>query len=217
MNIETIKKQMQAHYNEKISTHGATFGAVDWGSETAQTVRFEQLLRVFPSPIAPPPVPDGNLPRLLDFGCGYGAFYRFLKEKLAFDFHFTGYDVLDEMIEVAKINFPENRHLIWTNELKDSENFDFIVESGAFNIKNGETNENWTAFVLENLDLMHQKARQGFAFNLLSQYSDPSFRRDYLYYADPLFFFDYCKTHYSPNVALLHDYGHWDFTIVVRK
>jgi len=38
-----------------------------------------------------------------------------------------------------------------------------------------------------------------------------------LYYADPGFFFDYCKTHFAKNVALLHDYGLYDFTILVRK
>ena len=41
--------------------------------------------------------------------------------------------------------------------------------------------------------------------------------RPYLYYADPLFLFDYCKKKYSKSVALLHDYGLYEFTILVRK
>ena len=32
-----------------------------------------------------------------------------------------------------------------------------------------------------------------------------------------LFFFDFCKRNFSRNVALLHDYGLYDFTIIVRK
>jgi hypothetical protein len=38
-----------------------------------------------------------------------------------------------------------------------------------------------------------------------------------LYYADPAQVFDYCKRRFSPNVALLHDYGLYEFTILVRK
>jgi hypothetical protein len=41
--------------------------------------------------------------------------------------------------------------------------------------------------------------------------------QDYLYYADPRVLFDHCKTRYSKNVALLHDYGLYEFTILVRK
>jgi hypothetical protein len=41
--------------------------------------------------------------------------------------------------------------------------------------------------------------------------------RDDLYYADPLFLFDYCKRNFAKNVALLHDYRIYDFTIIVRK
>jgi hypothetical protein len=38
-----------------------------------------------------------------------------------------------------------------------------------------------------------------------------------LYYGDPAFFFDHCKTHYARDVALLHDYGLYEFTLLVRK
>jgi len=38
-----------------------------------------------------------------------------------------------------------------------------------------------------------------------------------LYFGDPLLYFDFCKRNFSRNVALLHDYGLYDFTILVRK
>jgi len=41
--------------------------------------------------------------------------------------------------------------------------------------------------------------------------------KDDLYYADPCYFFDYCKKKFSKNIALLHDYGLYEFTILVRK
>ena len=38
-----------------------------------------------------------------------------------------------------------------------------------------------------------------------------------LFYGDPTFFFDHCKRKYSRNVALLHDYDLYEFTIIVRR
>lgn len=40
--------------------------------------------------------------------------------------------------------------------------------------------------------------------------------QDYLYYADPYALFDVCKR-YSNNVALLHDYDLYEFTMLVRE
>jgi hypothetical protein len=38
-----------------------------------------------------------------------------------------------------------------------------------------------------------------------------------LYYGDPCALFDHCKRRYARNVAVLHDYGLYEFTILVRK
>ena len=67
------------------------------------------------------------------------------------------------------------------------------------------------------LHKMNDISRRGFSFNMLTKYSDPEYMRQHLYYADPCYLFDYCKMHFSRNVALLHDYEVYDFTILVRK
>lgn len=58
---------------------------------------------------------------------------------------------------------------------------------------------------------------QGFSFNCLTSYSDKEKMRPDLYYADPSKIFDLCKRRYSRNVAVLHDYGLYEFTVIVRK
>jgi hypothetical protein len=69
---------------------------------------------------------------------------------------------------------------------------------------------------MDAIDRMASLSRRGFAFNMLTSYSDPARMRDDLYYGDPCRMFDLCKRKYSRNVALLHDYGIYDFTILVR-
>ncbi|RYZ15439.1 MAG: hypothetical protein EOO70_06815 [Myxococcaceae bacterium] len=74
--------------------------------------------------------------------------------------------------------------------------------------------------VLRRVDIQCEvdaSSRKGFAFNCLTSYSDPPFMRDYLHYADPCFYFDLCKRTYSRQVSLLHDYGLYEFTLLVRK
>ncbi len=58
---------------------------------------------------------------------------------------------------------------------------------------------------------------RGFAFNMLTSYSEPEKMRHDLYYGDGPFFFDICRRRYAQNVALLHDYGRWEWTLLVRK
>ena len=67
------------------------------------------------------------------------------------------------------------------------------------------------------LDEFNRLSRRGFSSNFLTKYSDAEKMRPDPYYADPLFLFDHCKRNFSRNVALLHDYRLYDFTLVIRK
>ena len=77
--------------------------------------------------------------------------------------------------------------------------------------------EDWKEYVLGVLDKIDAASRRGFSFNALTRYSDKEYMKDNLYYSDPCFFFDYCKNKFSKQVALLHDYPLYEFSILVRK
>ena len=94
---------------------------------------------------------------------------------------------------------------------------DYFVESGVFNVRQSNSEADWTDYLIKSLNKMNDLAEKGIACNFLTKYSNPDFMQPHLYYADPLFFFDYCKKNFSRNVALLHDYDLYDFTIIVRK
>ena len=81
----------------------------------------------------------------------------------------------------------------------------------------GASDEAWHAHILSSLHGLNGGGRRGFAFNCLTRYSDAALMRPHLFYADPCELFDYCKTRFSRDVALLHDYGLWEFTIAVRR
>ena len=121
------------------------------------------------------------------------------------------------MITKARDLHNSQKDCTFTIRETDLQLADYVVESGVFNIKLSADHEAWTRHVISTLEKMNALSKKGMAFNLLTKYSDPEFKRPDLYYADPCFYFDYCKRHFSSNVALLHDYEIYDFTIIVRK
>jgi hypothetical protein len=72
-------------------------------------------------------------------------------------------------------------------------------------------------YILETLEKINALSVKGFSFNILTSYSDKEYMKDNLFYADPLFFFDYCKKNFSKNVSLLHDYDLYEFTLLIKK
>jgi hypothetical protein len=93
---------------------------------------------------------------------------------------------------------------------------DYTVASGVFSLKLDAGFDDWTAYVFETLHKLRALSTRAFAFNSLTKYSDLERMRPELYYADPGVMFDYCKRNLSRDVALLHDYGAYEFTMIVR-
>lgn len=190
------------YYTEKFEQHGPTAAGVDWRDEASQTLRFDQLLTVV----------DRTPSSLNDWGCGYGALAGYLAAQ-RLDLDYIGFDVSHAMVEHARAAYPERRFVERTEELPVA---DYTVASGIFNVKLDADPAAWTEYVLDTLQAMRRATRRGLAFNMLTSYSEPDKMRADLYYGDPTFLFDWCKRHLSSQVALLHDYGLWEFTIVVR-
>ena len=195
------------YYTQKILKHGNIAYGVDWNSESAQQNRFSQLLRVID-------LPDNF--SLNDLGCGYGALLEYLNNRYG-TFAYNGYDISEAMIMATKplFNQSENIHFFISEFPKYLT--DYSIASGIFNVRLEHDDKKWNAHMKRTLDSLYKHSFRGFSFNCLTSYSDEDKKKNYLYYADPCEIFDYCKRHYSPNVSLLHDYGLYEFTIIVRK
>jgi SAM-dependent methyltransferase len=193
-------------FTERVSTHGPSARGADWNSEESQVLRFEQLMKVR----------DGTEPySLLDYGCGYGALARFLQRR-GDRVTYQGFDVTPAMVEQGREFLAGLGHASITGKRDELRAADYAVASGVFNLKLEVGEQEWQRYVLDVLHDIAGLARRGFAFNVLTSYSDPPLMRADLYYADPCFYFDYCKRNFSRHVALLHDYGLWEFTLIVR-
>lgn len=202
-----ILTEVASYYSTKLAEHGETPRGVDWNGEESQVLRFAQLSKIIDKP--------ENF-TINDLGCGYGALYDYLKPRYQ-DFVYEGCDVSADMIHAAQGRYVNNPNTHFTVTSQPSEMADYGISSGVFNVRLGRGDDVWRAYLEDTLDVLDCTSRLGFAFNCLTSYSDLDKMHEYLYYADPCALFDLCKRRYSKNVALLHDYGLYEFTILVRK
>ena len=202
-----LLSEVADYYSRKLAQHGDTPRGVDWNGEESQLLRFEQLAKI---------IGAADAFTLNDLGCGYGALFDYLAPRYP-RFSYLGLDVSPDMIRTARQRHagrPQARFVIGAEPDSVA---DYGVASGIFNVRLDRTDDEWHDHLLATLDVLDRTSRRGFAFNCLTSYSDEDRKQGYLYYADPCRLFDLCKRRYSRQVALLHDYGLYEFALLVRK
>jgi SAM-dependent methyltransferase len=186
-------ESMAAHYAALLAEHGDGPRAVGWDTPHVQVASFLQLAAA-----------DGMVAgaRVLDVGCGLGAFKTFLDQRgLAVDY--TGWDVCAPLIEAARARHPGARF-----EVRDlcaapgDEMFDLVVCSGALSLRLPD-HERW---VRRMLAAMFARCRVGMVATLLSDrfagahlHAEPQ----RFYYAAPEDILAYCFT-LSHQVVIDH-------------
>jgi SAM-dependent methyltransferase len=184
---------MSAHYSALLARHGDGPRAVGWETAHVQMAGFVQLAAL-----------DGMVPgaRVLDVGCGLGAFKSFLDQRgLAVDY--TGWDVCAPLIDAARARHPGVRF-----EVRDlgaatgDEVFDLVVCSGALNYRLPD-HERWVRHMLA---AMFGRCRVGMAVTLLSDRfpgADLHATPQRYYYAAPEDILAFCLT-LSRQVVIDH-------------
>lgn len=208
--VHEVQQKLSNYFTEKLEQFGATAKGVDYNGEAAQQVRFAELVKIVHTP--------AERFSVIDYGCGYGALFDFLSLR-NWQFDYYGVDLIEKMVISGRETHKEFPNAHFTTDEESLPKAEYLVAAGIFNIKMDADYSSWQEFVCETLPRMDKLCTKGFSFNMLTKYSDADrmAQRPDLFYGDPLFFFDFCKKNFSRNVALLHDYGLYDFTILVRK
>ncbi|OAJ96176.1 methyltransferase domain-containing protein [Vibrio bivalvicida] len=207
-NDNDIHEEISNYYSSKINIHGDTPQGVDWNGYESQFLRFEILSKIIS-------MPNSRI-TVNDLGCGYGSYYEYLKRVYS-DLDYQGIDLSKDMIDSALNRHNGNLGALFIVSDRPDRISDYSMASGIFNIKQDRNDEEWWDYLVNTLHMLDRFSSKGFSFNCLTSFSDVDKMKDYLYYADPMKVFEYCKNNFSKNVALLHDYDLYEFTILVRK
>jgi SAM-dependent methyltransferase len=205
-NVAAILDAVAAYYNATLATHGPTARGVDWRDDASHRLRQVQFLRLL----------EGDLDAsVIDLGCGYGDFLTVLRGA-GHRGHYLGCDVAPGMINAARALHGDGGNCDWQLGAEPHVTADHAIASGILNVRRGAEPSVWQAYVDGVIRTLAAHARRGFGFNMLSTSSDPDRRREDLHYADPVETLTLCLQRYGRHVALLQDYGLWEFTVLVR-
>lgn len=194
-------------YDNNISEFGIDPKSVGWGTQEKINTRFKQLFHM---------IDDKSIPfSLNEIGSGYGEAVKYCLNNGYNLTEYVGLDISQKMIDAANVYLADfqNKKMLLASSLTEKK--EYALASGIFNVKFDTGENDWSQHVINTINNLNDNSTKGFSFNMLTSYVD--YKAEDLYYADSLFYFDYCKRNFSKNVALLHDYNMYEFTIVVKK
>lgn len=124
---------------------------VNWHSKETQNIRFKIILDLLPSKLSTCSV--------VDAGCGFSAFYKYMLKKKNLPKKYIGIDFLDEMCSIAEDE--TGQEIILANISRDKlPSADYFVCSGALNTLSKFD----TILFIKNC---YSTCREGFVFNIL--------------------------------------------------
>ena len=199
-------REVERLYTEGIAKYGFNSQSVGWKDEESQKLRFKKLVELIDD--------KDKFITVNELGCGYGAMFDFLKKSNFNISHYRGYDISKKMIENAK-KFIDDKRAEFIHGDKITKIADYCFASGIFNVKFDVNDDLWQKYMEHILYNMNEYSKRGFSFNVLTTYVD--YKKDHLYYADPLYYFDFCKSNFTKRVSLFHDYELFEWTIICCK
>ena len=194
-------------YKRRSLNHGLSPKGVFWQNSGTQNSRFETLIKaIIKSDI------DGKI-SLTDFGCGYGEFYNFIKNKsFMVSSKFIGYDIVDTFIDAARLKFPQAE---WVCSDQISLKTDYVFISGTFNMAFDNSVYDWETLLKNQLKKCFSYTEKVLAFNLL--YSEKSKIEEGLYYTEIDKIFNFCSQNLGETTISKTKGANKDITIFVSK
>ncbi|MBI5042757.1 MAG: class I SAM-dependent methyltransferase [Nitrospirae bacterium] len=211
---EDIDKFYKNYFKNKFRQFGDTPKGVDWKDKEAQSQSFKYIIDTIYFYY-----PSLKTFSIFEVGCGYGAFYEFLKErKMNDDIYYFGIDLVDEMITEAKTRYPELKDNLYVGEFKSycfKKKFDFVISSGIFNVKEHIADATYEKYVLHTIELMFQLCKKGAIFNLMTP--SPDYKDTRLFYPSVDAFFSFIYKNLSRKVTIVTSYPLWKITVGIFK
>lgn len=182
------KKELLDFYTRHLKDFGDAPQAVRW-TPGGQLRRYETLLRIS----------GGSSGKtVLDFGCGKGDLYGFMKEK-GFSFDYCGIDINKDLIELAMRKYPEAEFIVMDIDETDfGRHFDIIFVCGVFNLRITGIEESMKHILKKLFGL----CTEALHVNLLTSYIPR--KSVELFYVKPEELLNFAITELSRSVALLH-------------
>lgn len=190
-------------YTDRFLKNGYSPESLGWGKQNKESIRF-QILRE---------IGIGPQDSVLDVGCGFGDFRKYLLSK-NWNGKYVGVDIVEALLTEARQQQPDIEVYNLDIQEKNTEldKFDFVVSSGVFNFKlEGEDNYEFIESLIKS---MFEIAEKGVAVDFLSSYVD--FQGASTFHSDPGKIIQICKS-ISKRIKVRLDYMPYEFAVYIYK
>ncbi|HET7099375.1 MAG TPA: class I SAM-dependent methyltransferase [Patescibacteria group bacterium] len=213
--MDTSEK-IKIGYQNKFKKYGVDAKSLYWSGKGAAHQRFRQFWAEI----------DFNDKKVLDVGCGFGEFGKFILKRYA-NVEYTGVDIVPEFITEATKLVPRGKFMA-ANYLKDPPSllqsfgragkmdghYDVVVASGILNSNVEGRNLEYRK---EGIAKLFDLTSNVLAFNMLGAHPQPeNDNESNVWYADTLEILEYCMT-LTRRVILRANYHSKDFTILMYR
>jgi SAM-dependent methyltransferase len=200
------------HYENCLEKHGDNHLGVDWPKLDDVDKRYKIMLDIIRLNEE-----NYSLVSLLDFGCGTAHLLEYIKKNKFEKVLYSGLDISQKFIDVAKIKFPDNS--FYCIDIFNSgvaiQNFDYIVMNGVFTEKRELTFDEMWEYFTKMITIIYEKCKKGFAFNVMSKNVD--WERDDLFHVAHDLISDFLCKNLTRNYIIRNDYGLYEYTVYVLK
>jgi ubiquinone/menaquinone biosynthesis C-methylase UbiE len=196
---QSDQNRIKNFYNSLLKKFGTDSAkTLDWHNKHNQLERFETLTIIG----------DLNNCTILDFGCGLGDLYGFLKGRYS-NFKYLGIDLVPELINEAQKKYPDGEFKV-ANISEIKQKFDYIFASGSLSYAVEGGREFYYAVIRK----MYEFCNKGVGFNMLDGHEYKSDETYQTYYSE--YVLEYCKS-FANKVRIVTQYELGDFTVLLEK
>jgi SAM-dependent methyltransferase len=195
------KKELLAFYNWHLQELGDRPEALCW-TPRGQIERYKALLEI---------AGDIESKEILDFGCGMGDLYGFIRER-GIETVYCGIDINEKLLRIAGNKYPGAEFFCMDIEEEDlNRSFDIIFICGTFNLRVAGIEE-----TMKNvLKRLFGLCREAMHLNAVSAHS--VYRGIELYYVKPEDILSFAIRELSPKVVLRHGVVKGDIFLSVYR
>ena len=214
------EESQNQYFSGRFKKYGFSHKSLSWESPFTQNDSFLELLKVCTMGSK---FKDFSL---LDFGCGLGHLYKFIKDNGligSWGIAYKGVDINEKFVAEASKNFPSARFELKTDAVYE-EPFDYTVCSGIYNLKFSEDFD-ISAHYKQELAKLFNTVRCGLSVNFQTQNALPLIpkrlregEKERFYFHDPEKLLCDMKT-ITGNISVLNNYlpGDYDITFCLLK
>ena len=194
--------RLEEYFQHAFLTYGATNMGVSVHSGDYHRASLALLFRLLPA--------DGGAWTVNDVGCGYGAMFDLLKNRLhPYGVRYFGYDISPTMVAKARewVDDPRAAFVVSSVPLWPA---DYSMAAGLFNMNLDHDPDEWRAYMEGLLMKMAMTSRVAFSFNVLRSTYEHLFRIELEYITN------FIRNNISEDFTIIDDYCDFEWTFHVR-